>query len=163
MLKWLQTTCWICSTVNSTFWFFTILPKISFTTSTVRSLWLNVAWASKEIIAPSNSRTLLLTYLQIYSNTSSEKSIPSLCALKRAISIRVSKSGAFISADNPQRKRESKRSSKPLNSAGERSDVKINCFPDWCKWLNIWKNVFCVAVFPANSWISSRINTSINW
>ena len=39
----------------------------------------------------------------------------------------------------------------PCSNTGARSEVRMSCLPFWCRWLKMWKNVFCVLVTPANS------------
>ena len=133
--------------------FLTNLEIICFTRSRFISFLLSVDWASRDIRAPSSSLILELMCEAIYSITSSGIWIPSLYVFFRRIAILVSKSGVCKSADSPHLNRDSRRCSNPCSSTGGLSDVRISCFPVWCRWLKIWKKVSCVFSFPAKSWV----------
>ena len=85
--------------------------------------------AINEMIAPSNSRTLVLIFLATYSMISSFMVTPSLNSLFFRIEILVSKSGTCNSADKPHLNRDNNLCSMSCMSTGALSEVIITCFP----------------------------------
>ena len=110
---------------------------MSWANSCVISTLLNEDCAIKEIMAPSNSRTLVFIFFATYSITSLLIDTPSLYNLFFNIEIRVSKFGNWSSADKPHLNLERSRCSMSCISTGALSDVRTTCLPFWCKWLNI--------------------------
>ena len=104
---------------------------ISFKTAVTRFISTGVrfraAKAVTRIKVPSSSRMLEATRAAIYSRISSGTLIFSFSAFFLKIAIRVSSSGAWMSVIRPHSKRESMRSSKPVNSLGGKSDVITTC------------------------------------
>ena len=82
-------------------------------------------------------------------------------AFARRIAMRVSRSGAEMSAMSPHSKRERRRSSSCVIALGGRSLESTICLPSSWIALNVWKNSSCVPSLPAMNWMSSMRRTSI--
>ena len=70
--------------------------------------------------------------------------------------MRVSRSGAWMSAGRPHSKRETSRASSFWISLARRSLERTICLPDSNRSLNVWKNSSWMRSLPARNWTSSR-------